>query len=144
MFQGGPGPRRLEPGQLAAFCERLIHNSRSLWRKDQCFRTAIAVVNLLVFNKTMISQTPYLRKALKLSSATESCYSHVTIRELDTTIRAMRSKGNFGASTQNSARFASARIKFSALPTRPHSSSTRLVYLEGVGSRPYFYGWRDY
>ncbi len=50
-------------------------------------------MNQLSFDKTERTQARHLKKALQLPTAAESCCSPFTIRELDTAIHAMRSKG---------------------------------------------------
>ncbi len=53
-------------------------------------------MNRHVFDKTERTQARHLKQALHLPTVAESCCSAFTIRELDTSIHDMRSKGAAG------------------------------------------------
>ncbi len=106
-LEGNPDPARAwnlikslsGSPHYTAFCEPLIHNARTFLtntRKANAFVLQYAAVNRLSFEKTERTQARYLKKALQLPTAAESCCSPFTIRELDTAIHAMRSKGAVG------------------------------------------------
>ncbi len=82
-----------------AFCELLIDNSRTFLTntgKANAFVEQYAAVNRLSFVKTECSQARHLKRALHLPTAVESLCSPFTIRELDTAMHTMQSKGTMG------------------------------------------------
>ncbi len=82
-----------------AFCEPLIHNGRTFLTntgKANAVLQYYVTVNWLSFDKTERTQAHHLQKALQLPTGAEACCSPFTIRELDTAIHAMQSKGAAG------------------------------------------------
>ncbi len=61
--------------------------------KANAFVEQYATVNWLTLNKAEYTQARHLKKALQLSTATETFYSFFTTRERGVAINAIRSKG---------------------------------------------------